>query len=100
MVRQLEEIIMKLFNKLKEIVSRKKIIYSSAICSDCQLAEAFFKEHDIEIDVRKIEEDKYRQELKEKHGKVLVPTIILGNKKFIGFENNQQKIKEKLGLIE
>jgi glutaredoxin len=62
------------------------------------LAESFFKKYNIDIEVRKIEEPKYRKELKDKHGKVLVPTIILGNDKFIGFEANQEEIEEKLGL--
>jgi hypothetical protein len=36
--------------------------------------------------------------LKKRHGKVLVPTIILGNDKFIGFEQNKDMIKKKLNL--
>lgn len=89
---------MNLIKKIKEFISHKNVIYSSAICSDCQMAEEFFKKHNIEIDIKKIEEPKYRKELKEKYGKVLVPTIILGSDKFIGFETNQEKIKQKLGL--
>lgn len=89
---------MNLINKLKGLITHKDVIYSSAICSDCQLAEKFFQENNIEIDIKKIEEPQYRKELEEKHGKVLVPTIILGNEKFIGFEANQEKIKKKLGV--
>lgn len=87
-----------LFNKLKNILNQNNVIYSSALCSDCQLAESFFKEHNIEIDIKKIEEPRYRKELEEKYGRVLVPTIILGREKYIGFETNQEKIKKKLNI--
>ena len=82
----------------KNLINRKNVLYSSAICSDCQQAEAFFDQHDIEIEIKKIEESQYREELEQKHGKVLVPTIILGNDKFIGFANNKEEIERKLGL--
>lgn len=89
---------MNLIQKLKGLIGQKRVLYSSKVCSDCQKAEAFFKKNNIEIDIKKIEKDEYRRELKEKHGKVLVPTIILGKEKFIGFETNQKKIEDKLGL--
>jgi glutaredoxin 3 len=89
---------MKLIEKVKEFVGHKNIVYSSAICSDCQMAEEFFDKNDIDIEVKQIENPEYRKELKEKHGRVLVPTIILGNEKFIGFEQNQEKTRKKLGL--
>ncbi len=91
---------MNFINKIKGVIGPSNVIYSSAICSDCQKAENFFKENNIKIDIKKIEEPQFREELKEKHGKVLVPTIILGNNKFIGFESNKEVIKEKLGLKE
>ncbi len=89
---------MNLIEKLKGMISHKNIIYSSAICSDCQMAENFFQKNDIDIEIKQIENPEYRKELEKKHGKVLVPTIILGKDKFIGFEQNQEKIMEKLGL--
>jgi len=85
-------------NLIKMVKELKNIVYSSAICSDCQKAEEFFEKNDIDIEVKQIENHQYRKELKEKHGRVLVPTIILGKEKFIGFETNQDKIKKKLGL--
>lgn len=89
---------MNLIKKIKGLIGHKNIIYSSSICSDCQMAEEFFKENDIDIEIKQIENPEYRKELKEKQGRVLVPTIILGNEKFIGFEQNQEKIIKKLGL--
>lgn len=89
---------MNLIKRIKRLFGQKNVIYSSSICSDCQQAENFFKKHGIEIDIKKIEEPKYRKELKDKYGKVLVPTIILGNDKFVGFENNKEEIKKKLNL--
>lgn len=83
---------MGLLSWFKELFENKNIIYSSDICSDCQTAEEFFEENDIEIEIKKIEDDEVRNELKEKYGKVLVPTIILGNNKYIGFENNKREI--------
>jgi|AntRauTorcE11898_2_1112593.scaffolds.fasta_scaffold13111_3 glutaredoxin len=89
---------MNIIEKIKGLVKQKNIIYSSAICLDCQKAEKFFEKNNIDIEIKHIETPKYRKELKVKQGKVLVPTIILGKDKFIGFEKNQEKIKKKLGL--
>ncbi|MFW6306463.1 MAG: glutaredoxin family protein [Bacillota bacterium] len=89
---------MNILSKIKNLFSNKKVIYSSEICSDCQKAERFFSENNIDIEIKKIENQQYREELKEKYGKVLVPTIILGNNKFIGFEDNFDEIKSKLKL--
>lgn len=89
---------MSLIGKIKNMINQKKIIYSSEICSDCQLAEEFFKKNDIDIEIKHIENPENRKELEKKHGKVLVPTIILGDDKFIGFEQNKDKIKKKLNL--
>lgn len=89
---------MGLINKIKERIYGKNEMYSSEICSDCQLAEKYFKDRNIDILVKKIENDKYRQELKEKHGKVLVPTIIIKGKKFIGFEQNKDEIERTLRI--
>lgn len=89
---------MNIIKKIKDLITHEDIIYSSAICSDCQLAEAFFKKNNIDITVKKIEEPEYQEELERKYGRVLVPTIILDDEKFIGFEANQEEIKKKLGL--
>ncbi|MTI61815.1 MAG: glutaredoxin family protein [Firmicutes bacterium] len=89
---------MNLIKKVKELTGHKNIVYSSAVCSDCQKAEEFFEKNDIDIEVKQIENHEYRKELEEKHGRVLVPTIILGKEKFIGFQTNQDKIKKKLRL--
>ncbi|KXS49138.1 Glutaredoxin [Halanaerobium congolense] len=89
---------MSLIGKIKNMINQKKIIYSSEVCSDCQLAEKFFKNNKIDIEIKHIENQENRKELKKRHGKVLVPTIILGNDKFIGFEQNKDMIKKKLNL--
>ncbi len=34
---------MNLIEKLKGMINHKNIIYSSAICSDCQMADSFFQ---------------------------------------------------------
>ena len=89
---------MNLISKIKNLIKNKQVVYSSEMCSDCQKAESFFEKYDIDVEIKRIEDPENRQELKNKYGKVLVPTIILGNNKFIGFENNQNEIKNKLGL--
>ncbi|MFP4660777.1 MAG: glutaredoxin family protein [Halanaerobiales bacterium] len=74
------------------------VLYSSEVCSDCQLAEDFFKDNNIEIEIKKIEDPEIRKELKEKYDKVLVPTIILGKEKYIGFEQNKKEIMKRLNM--
>lgn len=91
---------MYLFNKMKELMNRNSVIYSSELCSDCQLAESFFTKNNIDIEIKKIENPEYQKELETKYGKVLVPTIIIGGEKFIGFKENQERIKKKLNLGE
>ncbi|MFW6287685.1 MAG: glutaredoxin family protein [bacterium] len=89
---------MGLISWFKERSKSNYILYSSEVCSDCQQAEEFFENNNIEIDIKKIEQAEFRKELKEKYGKVLVPTIILGKDKYIGFEQNKNDIMKRLNI--
>ncbi|KMK76322.1 glutaredoxin family protein [Alkalihalobacillus pseudalcaliphilus] len=83
-------------------------LYTRPTCSDCQAAKKFLSQNNIdflEFDLTKVPEKE--EELKKVSGARIVPTFvfketILGlpkkSKVFIGFENNFDEIKGKLGL--
>jgi len=45
-----------------------------------------------------VEEEQVRQEVEEKHGKMLTPTIEIGEKVFFGFGVNMKEIFKELGV--
>ena len=45
-----------------------------------------------------MEEEQVRQEVKEKHGKMLTPTIEIGEKVFFGFAVNMKEIFKEQGV--
>ncbi|MTI58481.1 MAG: hypothetical protein FH762_00545 [Firmicutes bacterium] len=90
--------IISFLSRIKEKFSRKPLMYSSRICEDCQAAKKFFVAHEISMHIKYIEDKGIREELAAKYGKVLVPTIIIAGKKFIGFEGNKKEIKKRLKI--
>ncbi len=84
---------------VKNIFNRKNTIYTSKTCNDCQKAEKFFSENDVDIEIKRIEEEKNRNELEKRSGKVLVPTIFINGNKYIGFEMNREKIEKEMDLL-
>jgi glutaredoxin 3 len=68
------------------------IIYSSDTWGDCIDAKSFFAEHDIKVEYKNIADAKNRQELVNKYKRMAVPTIIIGSKIFLGFEQNKDEI--------
>jgi len=45
-----------------------------------------------------VEEEQVRQEVTKKHGKMLTPTIEIGEKVFFGFGINMKEIFKELGV--
>jgi len=68
-------------------------MYSDKLWSDCTEAKSFFAYHAINVIYKDIAVTGIREELKKRYGVSIVPTIIIGNEKLIGFENNLEKIK-------
>ncbi|RKN81956.1 glutaredoxin family protein [Paenibacillus ginsengarvi] len=72
-------------------------IYSIPTCSDCNYAKRYFKEHGIAyIDYNCEENVKYAEEVWNLTGKQVVPTIVIGDKVFVGFAENLSEISELL----
>ncbi|MGC5771316.1 glutaredoxin family protein [Paenibacillus pabuli] len=70
-------------------------IYSIPTCSDCNYAKRYFKEHELPYTDYNCEEDaKYAEEVRKLTGKQVVPTIVIGDKVFVGFAENLSEISE------
>ncbi|MBU5441245.1 glutaredoxin family protein [Paenibacillus sp. MSJ-34] len=72
-------------------------IYSIPTCSDCNHAKRYFQEHNIAYTDFNCEEDAaYAEEVRNLTGKQIVPTIVIGDKVFVGFAENLVEISELL----
>ncbi|XID93798.1 glutaredoxin family protein [Paenibacillaceae bacterium WGS1546] len=72
-------------------------IYSIPTCSDCNYAKRHFKEHEIAYTDFNCEEDaRYAEEVWNLTGKQVVPTIVIGDKVFVGFAENLSEISQLL----
>ncbi|RXZ79589.1 glutaredoxin family protein [Paenibacillaceae bacterium] len=68
-------------------------IYTIPTCSDCSYAKRYFKENEIPyIDFNCEEDPKYAEEVRNLTGKQIVPTIVIGDKVFVGFAENLSEI--------
>lgn len=68
-------------------------IYTIPTCSDCNFAKRYFKEHEIPYTDLNCEDDpKYPEEVWNLTGKQVVPTIVIGDKVFVGFAENLNEI--------
>ena len=65
---------------------------------DCEAAKRFFSENKIEFEDKNVEDYWNRQELVEKYGQMLTPTIIINDEKFLGFGINRGEIIRRLSL--
>ncbi|OMF65195.1 glutaredoxin family protein [Paenibacillus sp. FSL R5-0766] len=70
-------------------------IYSIPTCSDCNYAKRYFKERELPYTDYNCEEDaKYAEEVWNLTGKQVVPTLVIGDKVFVGFAENLTEISE------
>ena len=65
---------------------------------DCEAAKRFFSEQKIEFEDKNVEDYWNREELVQKYGQLLTPTIIIDNEKILGFGINREKIIKLLKL--
>ena len=63
---------------------------------DCEAAKRFFSEQKIDFEVKNVEDYWNREELVQKYGQLLTPTIIIDNEKILGFGINIEKILKLL----
>ncbi len=72
-------------------------VYSTPTCPYCEALKFFLEEHQIpftEVDITA--NDKNKEEIVKKTGKMEVPVIEINGKIVVGF--NKEKIKELLGI--
>ena len=80
-----------------ETMQQQVKIYSIPTCSDCNYAKRWFKEQAIAYIEYNCEEDvKYAEEIWSLTGKQVVPTIVIGDKVFVGFSDNIVEISALL----
>jgi glutaredoxin len=65
---------------------------------DCEAAKRFFSEQKIEFEDKNVEDYWNREELVQKYGQLLTPTIIIDDEKILGFGINREKIVKLLKL--
>lgn len=63
---------------------------------DCEAAKRFFSEQNIDFEDKNVEDYWNREELVQKYGQLLTPTIIIDNEKILGFGINREKIVKLL----
>ena len=63
---------------------------------DCEAAKRFFSEQKIEFEDKNVENYWNREELVQKYGQMLTPTIIVDSEKILGFGINREKIVKLL----
>ena len=73
------------------------IIYSSPNCLDCQALKDYLSAREVPFVDKNIADDKSaREELANKYGRLATPTIVIGDKVFLGFRENRQGIEKLL----
>lgn len=79
-------------------MSKPKVeVYTTPTCEDCRNFKKFLKEHDIpytEYDIA--DEPKYADQLRDRSGKNLVPTIYINGQAYFGFVFNRPEIERLL----
>jgi len=65
-------------------------IYSTPVCTFCNMAKDYFKKNDIEYTEYNVAEDaEKRTEMVEKSGQMGVPVIFIGDDMIIGFDEGK-----------
>ena len=71
-------------------MSQEIIVYSAALCGDCQHLKAFMDANNVEYTVRDIRENlAYGEELEAKTGKLGVPYVVIDGEWIRGYEVGQ-----------
>lgn len=72
-------------------------IYTTPSCHFCQMAKAFFKEHNVQYEEYNVAEDQARRtEMIQMTGQLGVPVIAIDDMLMVGF--SQAKVAEMLGI--
>ncbi len=75
----------------------KVVIYTSPNCLDCHALKDFLSARGVLFIDKNIADDKTaREELANKYGRMATPTIVIGERVFLGFRENRQEIEKLL----
>jgi glutaredoxin 3 len=75
----------------------KVIVYSSPQCNDCKALKDFLSARGIVFIDKNVADDKSaREELAGKYGRMATPTLVIGDKMFLGFRENREAIERLL----
>ena len=80
----------------------RPMLYTLSTCVHCKATKQFLREHGIEFDYVDVdtlegeESEKIRDEVMKVSGGFRFPTIVLGKKVIVGFQ--EDKLREVLGL--
>jgi glutaredoxin 3 len=73
------------------------VIYTSPHCLDCHAMKNLLTAKGISFKEKNIADDKLaREELANKYGRMATPTIVIGEKIFLGFKDNREEIEKLL----
>ena len=71
-------------------MSKSIVLYSAALCGDCQLLKQFMHEHNIQFENRDIREHpEHGEVLKEKTGKLGVPYLLIDGEWIKGYQSGE-----------
>ena len=75
----------------------KVVIYTSPNCQDCRALKDFLSARGQQFIDKNIAEDRAaREELADKYGRLAAPTIVIGDKVFLGFAEHRDAIEKLL----
>jgi len=83
-------------------MSRKVKIYTLSTCSHCKAAKKFLNDNNIAFDATDVDllqgaaREAAIEEVKKFNARCTFPTILVGDKVIVGF--NEQQVREALGL--
>jgi glutaredoxin 3 len=78
------------------MIMSKVVVYSTPTCPHCVTVKKYLKEKDIAYtDLNVAEDQKAREEMIEKTGRMAVPVIMVDDEVVVGF--NKTKLDELLG---
>lgn len=83
----------------KQESSKRVVIFTQPRCGNCARAKEFLAAHNIQYEERNVARDRQAlRELLEAHGSQITPTILVGEKRLVGFD--PRELARALGLTQ
>ncbi len=76
---------------------KKVIMYTTPTCTYCNMAKAFFKDHNVQYEAFDVAADAAkRKEMMDKSGQLGVPVILVDDEVIVGFD--KERLSELLAI--